>query len=110
MYVLLLETLQFYSFIQCGTGRFEICYNDEVIVSGRVYQPDSMYMADLSPKMKYPLTVSNNTPYSSVSKHDLYTLLEHNGYELGNYFRNVTNIDLYFEGNNINLFMICMNF
>lgn len=91
--------MECYSFIQCGTGRFEVCYNDEVIISGRVYRPDSINMAELHPKMKYPSTVSNNTPHSSISKNDLYSLLEHNGYELGEHFRTVTNIDLYFEGN-----------
>jgi len=76
-----------------------VYYNDEVIVSGRVYRPDSINMAELNQKMMYPSTVSHNTPHSSMSKNDLYSLLEHNGYELGEHFKTVTNIDLYFEGN-----------
>lgn len=55
-------------------------------------------MNQLNPKMKYPF-ITSDVPYSSISKHDLYTMLEHNGYDLGKYFKTVTNIDLHFEGN-----------
>lgn len=54
-------------------------------------------MTTIKPKMMYSETVSN-LPHSSISKHDLYSLLEHNGYELGEQFKTVTNIDLHFEG------------
>lgn len=56
-------------------------------------------MAPINPKLKYPSRVSeSDLPHSSVSKHDLYTSLEHNGYKLGEEFKTVTNIDLHFEG------------
>lgn len=54
-------------------------------------------MAPINPKLKYPSTITD-LPHSSISKHDLYTLLEHNGYKLGEAFKTVTNIDLHFEG------------
>uniref|UniRef100_A0A2S2P8N0 Fatty acid synthase n=1 Tax=Schizaphis graminum TaxID=13262 RepID=A0A2S2P8N0_SCHGA len=90
------EKLEFYSLIQCGSGHFEICLENEVIVSGKIFRPDSIDMTLIKPKMKYPDTVSD-VPHSSISKYDLYSLLEHNGYELGETFQTVTNIDLYFE-------------
>lgn len=92
-----LDTLEFYSLIQCGSGRFEVCLDTEVIITGRIYRPDALDMVSIIPKQKYPNIVSN-VPYSSISKHDLYTLLENNGYEIGDKFRTVTNIDLHFEG------------
>lgn len=90
-------TLELYSLIQCGSGRFEVCLENEIILTGRVYQPDAMDMSMMSPKMKYPSIVSGE-PHSSISKHDLYTSLERNGYDLGEQFKTVTNIDLYFKG------------
>lgn len=89
--------MDFYSFIQCGSGRFEVCLDNEVILSGKIYLPDAIDMATINSKMKYPSTVSGS-PYSSISKHDLYTLLEQNGYQHGENIKTVTNIDLYFEG------------
>lgn len=86
-----------YSFIQSGTGRFELCLEDELILTGKIYTPDAVDMTSRLSKM-YNNSVSK-TPHSSISKHDLYTMLEFNGYELGEKFRNVSNIDLYFEGN-----------
>lgn len=90
--------MEFHSLIQCGTGCFEVCFHDQIILSGRVYRPESINISQNNSKMKYPITVSNNVPYSSISKHDVYTLLEHNGYEFGEKFKTVTNIDLHFEG------------
>lgn len=90
------DTLEFYSLIQCGSGNFEICLENEVIVSGKILRPDAIDMTPIKPKMKYLDTVSD-LPHSSISKHDLYSLLEHNGYELGEQFKTVTNIDLHFE-------------
>lgn len=55
-------------------------------------------MARLTPKMKYPNIGLSEIPHNSISKHDLYTMLEHNGYELGEKFMTVTNIDSYFDG------------
>lgn len=52
----------------------------------------------LSPKMKYPNKGLSDIPHNSISKHDLYTMLEHNGYELGDKFMTVTNIDSYLDG------------
>lgn len=89
--------MEFYSLIQCGSGRFEVCLGNDVIVTGKVYRPDAMYMAQNSKKMKYPSIVSD-LPHSSISNHDLYTLLEHNGYDIGSTFRTVSNINLHFEG------------
>jgi len=97
IFYLFLDTLEFYSLIQCGSGYFEICLENEVIVSGKILRPYATDMAPIKPKMKYPDTVSDS-PHSSISKHDLYSLLEHNGYELGEQFKTVTNIDLHFEG------------
>jgi len=93
----LLGSLEFYSLIQCGSGHFEVCLENEVILSGKIFRPDSVDMTPIIPKMKYPDTVSD-VPHSSISKHDLYSLLEYNGYELGEQFKTVTNIDLHFEG------------
>lgn len=90
--------MEFYSLIHCGSGYFEICLDDEVIIRGKIFRPDAIDMNKINPKMKYPV-IESDEPYSSISKHDLYTLLEHNGYDLGKDFKNVTNIDLYFEGN-----------
>lgn len=90
--------MEFYSLIQSGSGHFEICLDNEVIIKGKVFRPDTIDINHINPKMKYPVTVSDE-PYSSISKHDLYTMLEHNGYDLGKNFKNVTNIDLHFEGN-----------
>lgn len=94
---MLLDTFEFYSLIQCGSGRFEVSLDKEVILTGRIYQPDAMDLVSLSPKMKYPNTFSD-APHSSISKHDLYTYLEHNGYDIGDNLKTVTNIDLHFEG------------
>lgn len=89
--------MEFYSFIQCGSGRFELCLFDEVIMTGRIHRPDTVDMATVIPKMKYPNSTSD-IPHSSLSKQALYTLLEQKGYQLGEKFKTVTNIDLYFEG------------
>lgn len=94
---ILLDTLELYSFVQCGSGRFEVCLDNEIILTGRVYRPDAIDMAPMTTKMKYPNTVSD-VPHSSISKNDLYTLFEHNGYEIGDKLKSVTNIDLHFEG------------
>lgn len=102
LYYFILDTLEFYSLIQCGSGYFEICLENEVIVSGKILRPDDIDMTPIKPKMKYPDTISSLIPHSSISKHDLYSLLEHNGYELGEQFKTVTNIDLYFEGKIMN--------
>jgi len=92
-----LDKLELYSLIQCGSGHFEICLENQVIVSGKIFRPDFIDMTPIKPKMKYPDTVSD-VPHNSISKYDLYSLLEHNGYELGEQFKTVTNIDLHFEG------------
>lgn len=89
--------MEFYLLIQCGSGHFEVCMGSEVIITGRIYRPDALDMVPIIPKMKY-LNTASDTPYSSISKYDLYTLLENNGYEIGEKFRTVTNIDLHFEG------------
>jgi hypothetical protein len=89
--------MEFYSFIQCGTGYFEVCFGSEVLLSGKVYRPDALDMAPINPKLKYPIIVSD-LPHSSISKHDLYTSLEHIGYKIGEEFKTVINIDLHFEG------------
>jgi len=94
---LFLDTLEFYSFIQCGSGHFEVCLENEVILTGRIYRPDAIDMAPIISKIKYSNTVSD-VPHSSISKNDLYTLFEHNGYEIGGKLKSVTNIDLHFEG------------
>ncbi|VVC29213.1 Acyl transferase/acyl hydrolase/lysophospholipase,Ketoacyl-synthetase, C- [Cinara cedri] len=91
------DSLEFYSLIQCGSGYFEVCLGEQLIFSGKIYQPDLIDMTVMSPKMKYPSTVVSDIPHSSITKHDLYTLMEHHGYELGEKFMTVTNIDLYFE-------------
>jgi len=83
--------------IQCGSGYFEVCLENEVILTGRIYRPDAIDMAPIISKIKYPNTVSD-VPHSSISKNDLYTLFEHNGYEIGGKLKSVTNIDLHFEG------------
>lgn len=90
------DKLELYSLIQCGSGHFEICLENKVIVSGKIFRPDFIDMTPIKPKMKYPDTVSD-VPHSSISKYDLYSLLEHNGYELSEQFKTVTNIDLHFE-------------
>lgn len=92
-----IDTLIFYSFILCGSDRFEVCLNDEIIFSGKVYRPDAIDMTQLDEKMKY-LPTSTGMPHGSVSKHDIYSLLEYNGYNLHESCKAVTNIDLHFEG------------
>lgn len=97
IFYLFLDSLDFSSLIQCGTGHFELCLDNEAILTGKISRPDPMDMVQLKSKMKYPDTVSD-VPHSSISKHNLYSLLEHNGYDLNEQFKNVTNIDLHFEG------------
>jgi len=80
--------------IQWGSGLFEYSIDDEVILSGRI---SSLKHNSLNPKTGKSFTSDNvaDNFQECVSKDEIYAVLANNGYDLGDNFKNMTNLNVY---------------
>lgn len=80
--------------IQWGSGQFEYSLNDEVIFSGQIgFLTDENSIKN--PEKSTELCKTSDDYQGSVSKEEIYNLMENHGYDLGDNFKNITNIDFY---------------
>lgn len=80
--------------IQNASGFFEYIINDEIILSGHICNFDNK---NLNSKLEVPKISNNllNDFQGCISKYELYYILEENGYQLGDNFKNITNLNVY---------------
>lgn len=80
--------------IQWGTGNFEYSINDVTILSGKIR---FMENTDLEKKFENTTTFDKTSDdfLEYVLKDEIYALLEHNGYNLGDNFKNISDLKIY---------------
>jgi hypothetical protein len=87
-----LESKELCSTIQAGTGRFELCLNNKIVLSGNIFVFDDL-------KFKNTITTvhKENSCEDLVSlNHDeVYSSLEQFGYCVGNVFKTVKRVDIF---------------
>lgn len=83
-----------YTMIQKGTGCFEYNFNNETIFSGVVNFSDEIDSTK-KPENSEILYKTSENVQSCISKDEIYTVLEKNGYCLGDNYRNITNLKSY---------------
>lgn len=81
--------------IQCGTGLFEYTLDNEIICTGQIG-----FMLNNDDLIAHPETSSDLDKMSdnfqwSISKDEVYDVLEKIGYNLGDNFKNITSFNVY---------------
>lgn len=80
--------------IQWGSGLFEYNIDDELVLSGKICY---LHETDLNSKSDLSLTLDEKPDniHGIVLKYEIYTILENNGYTLGENFKNISNFHVY---------------
>lgn len=80
--------------IQKGTGYFEYNLNNKIIFSGVISFLYGLSL-NIEPKISRTLDKTSENFQGSVSKNEIYTILENNGHQLGDNFKNITSFEMY---------------
>lgn len=80
--------------IQKASGFFEYILNDIIILSGQICYFDDKV---LNSKLEVPKISDRKLDdfHGCISKYELYNILEKNGYQLGDNFKNITYFNIY---------------
>lgn len=94
VYVCFIDVSHHFLMIQWGTGNFEYSINDVAILSGQICFMDD---TDLDEKLEKTATFGKTSDdfLEYVSKDEIYALLEHNGFNLGDNFKNIFDLKMY---------------
>lgn len=80
--------------IQWGSGLFEYTFGNDVILSGQIsFMQDTELIFKTEKSIRFDTT--SDDFHGSVSKDELYNILEKNGYKLGDGFKNILSCDVY---------------
>jgi len=82
--------------IQSGTGRFELCLNNTIVLSGYIFVFDKP-KSNKNTKAVHGESVGSGGGKSivSLSHDDVYSSLEQFGYNVGDVFRTIRHADIY---------------
>lgn len=90
--VFLVETADLSTAIQAGTGRFELCLNNKIVLSGNIFEYDRL-------KFKKNPTASkendDDSPVVSLSHDEVYSSLEQFGYCVGDSYKTIKHVDIF---------------
>lgn len=94
VYVCFIGESHHFLMIQWATGNFEYSINGITILSGKIC---FMNDTDLDEKLEKATTFNKTSDdfLEYVLKDEIYALLEHNGYNLGDNFKNISDLKIY---------------
>lgn len=82
--------------IQSGSGRFELCLNDTIVLSGNIFSLDKL-KSNKNTTAVYGESVGSGGGKSivSLSRDDVYLSLEQYHYNVGDVFKTIRHVDIY---------------
>lgn len=92
----LTESSESYLMIQWGSGLFEYTLDNKVIFSGKIafLNKNDIQLCTESNKIA-SLDTRSDDFHASISKDEIYNIIENKGFDLGDNFKNITNLDIY---------------
>lgn len=90
-----LESPDLITAIQAGTGRFELCLNNKIVLSGNIFE-----LEDHKSNMNATTNKENVDDSSTVSlnRDEVYSSFEHFGYCVGDVFKTIKHINIFEDG------------
>jgi len=78
--------------IQAGTGRFELCLNNDIILSGYIFILDNLKFSTNSTVNK---NNDNDSQIVSLEHNEVYSILEQFNYCVGDVFKTIKHVDIF---------------
>lgn len=94
MYIYTIDSFENYVMIQSGSGNFEYSIDDEIVLSGKISYASG---DDLNTKSERSITLDKSSDdfQECVLKDEIYAILEKNGINLGDNFKNMIDFSIY---------------
>lgn len=88
-----LESSDLCTAIQAGTGRFELCLNNKIVLSGYIFE-----LENFESNIDAHKEIHGGNPIVSLNSNDVYTSLEQFGYCVGDVFKTIKYINIFEDG------------
>lgn len=110
MLVFFLESGDLCTAIQSGTGRFELCLNNTMVLSGYIFVFDQLSSnKDATTVHVENMSSCGGNCIVSLSHDDVYSSLEQFGYNVGDVFKTIRHVNIYEDSmQNINIILLYM--
>lgn len=97
MIIIYLESADLCIAIQAGTGRFELCLNNKLILTGNIFVLDNF---NFNKKSMVHINGDNNTrtPIVSLNSDEVYSSIEQFGYCVGEVFKTIKCVNIFEDG------------
>lgn len=82
--------------IQAGTGRFELCLNNKIVLSGNIFVLDGPRRTNSASAERTDNDGGN--PIVSLDRDEIYASLEQFGYCVGDVFKTLRHINIFEDG------------
>lgn len=90
-----LESSDLCTAIQSGTGRFEVCLNNVIVLSGYIFVLDRLKYKKNETAIQENNGSDNYPRIISLSHDEVYSSLEQFGYSVGDVFKTIRHADIY---------------
>jgi len=93
-----LESSELCTSIQAGTGRFELCLNNDIILSGYIFILDNLKFSTNSTVNKKN---DNDSQIVSLEHNEVYSILEQFNYCVGDVLKKIKHVDIFKDGKHL---------
>lgn len=90
-----LESSDLCTAIQAGTGRFELCLNNKIVLSGYIFELENF---ELNTDAITHKEIDGGNPIASLNRGEVYSSLEQFGYCVGDVFKTIKHINIFEDG------------